>query len=261
MHLSVLLTSLPVPFEPAVRQVAELGFRHCDVLALADRPAAHREALAEAGLGVTCVSIGKDLTDGVTLDDPDIVRRRAALEETRRHIADAAQLGATHCYLIPGLIATPGGLACFAETCSLLADYAGQRMIRLLVEHIPGRALPTVADTLGWLTKLDHDNAQLLLDVGHCLISGEDPAQAVAQAGPRLGYVHLDDNDGIKDCHWPLLTGKLTEKSLRDCLAALVRIGYDNALTLELNAQNPDPVGALREGREIIRRLLPAVVG
>jgi sugar phosphate isomerase/epimerase len=261
MHLSVLLTSLPVPFEQAVGQVAALGFGHCDVLAHADRPAAHRDALAEAGLGVTCVSIGKDLADGVTLDDPDVGRRRAALEETRRHIADAAQLGATHCYLIPGLIATPAGLACFAEACSLLADYAGQRMVRLLVEHIPGRALPTVADTLAWLQQLDHANVQLLLDVGHCLISAEEPAQAIEQAGPRLGYVHLDDNDGSKDCHWPLLTGKLTEKSLRDGLTALVRFGYDGALTLELNAKNADPVGALREGREIIRRFLPSVAG
>ena len=56
--------------------------------------------------------------------------------------------------------------------------------------------MPTAAATLAWLSKVDHDNLFLLLDLGHCLISDEDPTQVIAQAGRRLGYVHLDDNDG-----------------------------------------------------------------
>ena len=30
-----------------------------------------------------------------------------------------------------------------------------------------------------------------------------------------LGYVHLDDNDGINDLHWSLLEGVMTDESLR----------------------------------------------
>lgn len=162
--------------------------------------------------------------------------------------------GATHAYLVPGLDASPAGLTRFAEACSLLADYAQQRMVRLCVEHVPGRALPTVAATRTWLEEIGHENLHLLVDLGHCLISREDPATVVQQAGPQLGFVHLDDNDGEQDCHWPLLTGKLTEDVLTGFLKALVASSYDGALTLELNPANADPVGALRQGKALIEK-------
>jgi sugar phosphate isomerase/epimerase len=255
MHLSVLLSSLPGEFESAVQRAAALGFRHVDVVALADRPAAHREALAETGLLVCCAAVGRGLPDGYALDAANPRVRHAALQQVQQQIADAAQLGATHCYIVPGMDAGAEGRQRFADACGCLADFAAGRMVRLGVEHVPGRALPTAAAALVWLKEAGHDNLFLLLDVGHCLISGEDPVAAVAQAGSRLGYVHLDDNDGIGDLHWPLLTGRLTEGVLRSFLAALVANGYDGALTLELSPRNADPVGALAQGKELLERL------
>lgn len=260
MDLTALLPSLPLPFEEAVRRLAGLGFPQVDVLGLPERPSIHYDALAETGLRVRCSSIGKNLANACTLDMADVGCRRAALEETRRHILDAARLGATHCYLVPGLDDSADGLARFADACVLLADYAAERMIRLCVEHIPGRALPTVAGTLDWLERVGHANLFLLLDVGHCLISGEDPAVAATRAGPRLGYVHLDDNDGVRDVHWPLFTGRLTETTLRTFLETLPRIGYDGPLCLELNPENADPVAALSDGRDwLLKRQAAAV--
>src|SRR5262249_6550514 len=148
MYLSALATSLPLDFESALRQLAELDFRYVDVVALGDRPSAHREALAETGLLVSCASLGRGLADGQVLDAPAVAVRRATVEAVKRQIDDAARLGATSCYLVPGLDARPEGLARFSDACTLLADYAGRRMIDLCVEHIPGRALPTVAATL-----------------------------------------------------------------------------------------------------------------
>ena len=43
-------------------------------------------------------------------------------------------------------------------------------------------------------------------------MSGEDPEAVIANAGDRLGYVHLDDNDGLSDLHWSLLEGVMTEE-------------------------------------------------
>src|SRR5262249_3391681 len=98
--------------------------------------------------------------------------------------------------LVPGSDRSTTALSCFAEGCALLADYAYARMLRLCIEHVPGRALPTAAKTLDWLERVGHPRLGMLLDVGHCLISGEDAASIVRQARGRLGYVHLDDNDG-----------------------------------------------------------------
>jgi sugar phosphate isomerase/epimerase len=96
----------------------------------------------------------------------------------------------------------------------------------------------------------------LLLDVGHCLNSGEAAAAVVRRAGDRLGYVHLDDNDGAGDLHWPLLTGRLTSQQLADTMTALRTIGYRGALSLELNPMNPEPAEALRDGKRIVEQVI-----
>ena len=256
--ISAMLTSLPLPFEKAVRTCADLGFTHVDIVALADRPAMHREALADAGVLVACASVGRGLPEGVSLDAAPVEARRTALDLMKWQVADAAQLGATHAYVIPGLDASPEALERFAEGCSLLATYAAGRMVRLCIEHIPGRALPTVAATLAWLDRLNHDHLFLLLDIGHCLISGEDAPDAVVQVGSRLGYVHLDDNDGLGDLHWALLKGRLTEEDLRQFLSALQLNHYRGPVALELNAELPDPVSALADGKQLISRLAAA---
>jgi sugar phosphate isomerase/epimerase len=132
-------------------------------------------------------------------------------------------------------------------------------MVRLCVEPIPGRALATARDTLDWLGRIDPPNLGLLLDVGHCLISGEDPAAVARAAGPRLGYVHLDDNDGMSDLHWPLLTGKLTPRHLEELAAALRSIGYRGGLALELDARHADPEAALGAGKGIVEQVFGGV--
>ncbi|HEY7313412.1 MAG TPA: sugar phosphate isomerase/epimerase [Gemmataceae bacterium] len=254
--LSAFATSLPGEFAAVLSRIAALGFTHVDLVAEIDRPAGQLEALADSGLLVSCMALGRNLPPGHTLDAADVGVRRATLTLLQRQLADAARLGATTAYLVPGLEAGETALTCFADGCALLADDAAACMVRLCVEHVPGRALPTVARTLDWLERVGHDRLAMLLDVGHCLISGEDAAAAIQQAGERLGYVHLDDNDGVGDLHWPLLSGRLTRRQLADAMAALRTIEYRGALALELNPANPQPDDALREGKEIVERTI-----
>jgi sugar phosphate isomerase/epimerase len=246
MQLAAMLTSLPLDFAPALRVVRDLGYTHVDVIGQTDRPADHLDALADSGLLVSCASVGRGLPDGAALDAVDVAARRVAVEHVQRQIADAARLGATCCYVVAGY----GHLDAFADSCAALADFAAGRMLRLCVEHLPGRTLPTVAATLPWLRRVGHDNLYLLLDVGHCLISDEDPAHSIVQAGDRLGYVHLDDNDSVGDLHWPLLTGRLTSDMLDAVLTVLE--DADCGVALELNPRNPDPVRALADGRKLV---------
>src|SRR5438270_12654164 len=142
MHLSAMLTSLPLPFAAAARAARDLGFDRVDVVARADRDAADAEALADTGLLVSCAAVGRGLPAGQALDAAAVEARRAALAALERQVADAARLGATHCYLVPPADPGPAGLERFGEACGLLADYAAGRMVRLCVEPVPGRALP-----------------------------------------------------------------------------------------------------------------------
>jgi sugar phosphate isomerase/epimerase len=254
--LAAFLTSLPLDFAEAVRQAAELGFTHVDVVALTERPAAHLDALADAGVMVSCAALGRGLPDGHSLDAADVAVRRATLDALRQQVADAARLGATRAYLVPSMRNDPASLARFAEGCDLLADYAAGRMVRLCVEHVPGRALATADQTLAWLTALKHANLGLLLDVGHCLISGEDAAAVARRAGSMLVYLHFDDNDGVGDLHWPLLTGQLTRNHLQGLAVALRDIGYRGGMALELNPSAANARAALQESKRLAEELL-----
>jgi sugar phosphate isomerase/epimerase len=247
-----MLTSLPLSFEESVRAAAALGFTHVDVVALTERPAEHLEALADSGLLVSCAALGRGLPEGHTLDATSVEVRRAALDAVKRQVADAARLGATHGYVVPGTDGSADGLVRFADACRLLAAFAGQRMVRMCVEHVPGRALPTAAGTLAWLKELAVDNLALLLDVGHCLITQEDPATVIARAGSRLGYIHFDDNDGVGDLHWPLLEGRLRQEMLAEVIAALRAAHYQAALALELNPNHGVPAEALARGKALL---------
>jgi sugar phosphate isomerase/epimerase len=254
MMLSALQPSLPGGFAETLEQIAALGFRFIDLVGRSERPPEELEALAETGLAVRCVSLGRRLPAGRSLSAPDLRVRRAVLDEMKREIADAARLGATCCYLVPGV--GTEGLPFFGEACEILADFAASRMLRLCVEHFPGRALASCAATLEWLERLGHPNLGLLLDVGHCLISEEDPTQMVVRAGDRLGYVHLDDNDSVGDFHWPLLTGRLTEEMLEAMLTVLQPDEFTGGIALELNPANADPLWALGQSKAIVERIV-----
>jgi sugar phosphate isomerase/epimerase len=255
-YLSALLTSLPSDFASSIRTLRTLGFTHVDLVALADRPDEHLEVLAESGLIVSCGALGRNLPEGCTLDTLSVQDRRRALEEMQRQIADIAHLGGTCAYIVPTKDASVAAVARFSEACGLLAEYAGGRMVRLSIEHFPGTALPSAAAVLDFVDRVGQPNLGLLLDVGHCLLSREDAAAVVRRARDRLFYVHLDDNDGVADLHWPLLAGRLTEESLRATLAALREQGYAGGMALELRAENAEPAEALRKGRELLARLL-----
>ena len=257
MYLSALLTSLPLEFESGVRELAALGFTYVDLVGLTKRPEKHLDVLAESGLVISCGAIGRGLPEGCTLDAPLVALRRRAVEEMQRQITDIARLGGRYGYILPGREGGVEAMTRFAEACALLADFAGGRMVRLCLEHSPATALFSAADTLAWLERTGHENLGLLLDVGHCLLSGEDPATVVARAKDRLFYVHLDDNDGVGDMHWPLLTGRLTEEMLRATLASLAVQGYAGGLALELRAENVEPAEGLRRGRQLLESLAP----
>ena len=222
------------------------------------RPADERESLADSGLIVSCAALGRGLPDGQTLDAESLAPRKAALDAYKRHLDDAALLGATTAYLVPGLGTTADDRLRFTDACRLLADHAAARMIRLCVEHVPGRALAEVHQVVDWLHEIGHPNLYLLLDVGHCLLTQESAADAVHTAAGRLGHVHLEDNDGARDLHLPLLAGKLVEDDLRRVVAALGTRGYDGGVSLELSPENPQPREGVRTSKAILDRILSA---
>ena len=233
--------------------IAQAGLRHIDHRPFDFRSAESRRLISDLELTPACMATGFGMPDGAALDADDTDARTAAVEHTRRALEYAHETGIRRAYLLPGEEGDAVSLNRYDESVSSLADTAARYGIILCIEHFPGKALPTVRGTLDYISKLGHDNLYLLFDIGHAQISKEDPAEAVAKAGDRLGYFHLDDNDGRSDLHWALLDGVLTGDVLRNTLATLDHIGYDGPVSLEMNPGLPDPLAAIEDGFRLVR--------
>lgn len=247
MELSCCAWALTGSEEDALTALAAIGFRSIDVQAKTFVSPASRARLDDLGLSVSCLALSFNMEESAALDGATPAAQRAALDHCREALDHAAALGASTAYIVPGDDAAT--LPRFGAALGQVADFAAERAIRVGVEHFPGKALPTAAATLAYLSRLNHPNLYLLLDTGHLQMAGEDPATVIAAAGDRLGYVHLDDNDGKADLHWPLLAGVLTEEALAATFAALARSAYDGPASIELSPQLLDPGAALAQSR------------
>ena len=247
--------ALEGPVNETLVQLAEIGLASVDV-----RPSTLREAEARAlvrnlGLEVGCVALSHEMPEGATLDSVEAGPVEAAMAHLFAGLDQAANLGASHAYVVPDAPVDGDSLERCAAVLPGLADYARAAGARLCVEHFPGTALPTVAATLDFLDRLGHDNLYLLFDIGHAQMSGEDPAEVLPAAGPRLGYVHLDDNDGAGDLHLALTDGVQTRESLASLFETLDRVGYDGPVSLEMSPNLPDVPDAIRRGFDLVAGL------
>ena len=237
-----------------LRQARALGFDWIDIQPTHLRTLESRLLAQELDLRVSCLGASFGLPAGAALDHDQQAQRQAAVDHVARSIAQAARLAADTAYLVPGKDGSDAALARFSDSLTELAERAAEHGVKLALEHFPGTALPTASQTLEFIRRSGHDNLYILLDTGHLQMSGEEPASAILNAADRLGYIHFDDNDGLSDLHWALLDGVMTEESLAATLQALAAIGYQGALSLELNPGLPQPARALSESRDLLLR-------
>ena len=239
----------------ALTAIAQAGLRHIDHRPFDFQSAESRRLISDLELTPTCMATGFGMPEGAALDAANAGARDAAIEHTRHALEYAHETGIRRAYLLPGESGDAESLSRYGESVTGLAGVAAGYGIKLCIEHFPEKALATVWDTVDYIERLGHENLYLLFDIGHALISKEDPAESVAQAGDRLGYFHLDDNDGVSDLHWALCDGVLTRDVLQRTLAALGRIGYDGPVSLEMNPGLTDPLAAIENGFRLVRAL------
>jgi len=237
-----------------LRQVRDLGFDWIDIQPGQLQTLESQLLAQELGLRIACVGATFGLPAGAALDHPQRAPRQSAIAHCQRAIEIAARGGAEVVYVVPGAAAGLAALERYAAALVRLAEAAQAQGLKLALEHFPGRALASAGETLEFIRQVGHDNLYLLYDSGHIQISGEDPPAVIHNAGDRLAYVHFDDNDGLRDLHWPLLQGVMDEAALFATLKALQAIGYDGALSLELSPSLPQPAAALRDSRDILLR-------
>ena len=252
LAVSACAWALPQLPHAALQRIRSAGFELADVRPDSWAGLRAAEDVEVHGLRIACVGLGPaTMAPGVSLDllaAPDSGR---VLPYLAGALERGSRLGARRAYVTTPS-APPADAASYARAMARLADIAAQLGIKLCVEPSPGRALGTAAEALRFVETVGHDNLYTLLDLGHCLLTGEDPALAVRDAGDRIGYVHIDDNDGRTDCHWPLFQGVLTPPVLESMLDALLAVGYDGPVAIELAKGLARPLAGLVAARDVL---------
>lgn len=236
-------------------QLADVGFRTIDIKEESFRSPESLALIKELGLTIHCISGSFSIPQGTSLDHADAISRAQAVRAIQATIERAADVGASAAYVIPGEDSSHDALIRYTDSITYLADRAAELGQKMLIEHFPGKALPTIAGTLDYLRDLSHPNLYLLFDIGHAQLSNEEIHASIIAAGPLLGYVHLDDNDGQDDLHWGLLDGVMTKPSLQSAFDALEQIGYSGPASLELHWELPDPLDAIQRSWDVLQTL------
>jgi sugar phosphate isomerase/epimerase len=130
-----------------------------------------------------------------------------------------------------------------AESLRICADYAGEKNIRLALEHFPFGLINTVDATVKIVNQVKSNNLGILIDTGHLNITGEDPAVSVEKAKKFLVHVHINNNDGIHDLHYPPYNGTLKKDDFFSFINALKQINYQGYYSFEI-VTAPDPFDA-----------------
>jgi len=140
-----------------------------------------------------------------------------------------------------------------------LCDFALAHEVRLALEpadRYETDLVQTTEQALRLLAEVGRDNLGVVLDVGHCHVVGEAPAEAarrLASAG-ALFHIHVDDNYGERDQHLVPGDGNIDFAAF---VAALREVGYDGFLTAELGWDYTlDPDLAARRTAAYLQTLL-----
>ena len=179
-----------------------------------------RELLAECGMAATA-SLGLSLEADINSEDGEVVRRGNEL--LRAALGATAQFGASH---MTGVIysaldkypspPTPGARKNCVESLRSLAAEAADLGVTLGIEAV-NRYESNLVNTLAQACELIEDigapNVVVHADAYHMHIEEESMQRAVADAGKRLGYVHIGESHrgylGSGQCDFDALFGAL----------------------------------------------------
>jgi sugar phosphate isomerase/epimerase len=208
------------------------------------------------GLGIAAVGTGAGMVKhGLSLTDPSLEKRIAALDFLERMIAFGGQLGAPA--ILGSMQGKWGGEVSRDQALEWLADalrIAGNTAAKYNVPFIyePLNRYETnhinrLADGAEYIEAHSLENIVLLADLFHMNIEETDPAAAIRAAGKHVGHVHYADSNRR--------AMGLGHTDPAPIVAALKEIGYTGHLSAEI-LPLPDPLTAAQQTILSIRSVI-----
>jgi protein FrlC len=260
------------PILDAISLIAEAGYEGIDIWG--GRPHVYRKDFSPSELRAirrTIEERGLDVPSLMpafyryphSLSSSNETVRLDSIEYVRQCMDNAAALGAQTLLIVPGhsLFGQDpmDARQRMMDSIDAVCRYSQQYEFRLGIEPA-NKAVTDLVNTAGdakrIIQELGYPHLGVVIDTGHVHLSAETPEQAAKTLGPLLLQVHVNDNDGMRQQN--LIPGEGTF-DFRGFLAILNGAGYNGFLSLELGWDYTlDPLPAVRESRERLRRMLKA---
>ena len=141
----------------------------------------------------------------------------------------------------------------FEKSMTTVLDRADKIGVNVGIECEPGLFIEYVAELKEWIDKLGSDRLGANLDVGHSHVMGESLPEVLAMLKRRIWNMHVEDLPGKKHYHMIPGEGTYDWAALK---RALVEIGYDRYLTVELYTQTDEPQRAAEKSFAFLSKWL-----
>ncbi len=208
------------------------------------------------GLGIAAVGTGAGMVKhGLSLTDPSLEKRVAALDFLEQMIAFGGQLGAPA--ILGSMQGKHGGEASKDQALEWLADalhIAGKAAAKYNVPFIyeplnryETNLINRLTDGADFIEANSLENIVLLADLFHMNIEEADLAASIRAAGKHVGHVHYADSN-----RRAMGLGHTDPKPI---VAALREINYTGHLSAEI-LPLPDPKSAATQTIQSIRSVL-----
>jgi sugar phosphate isomerase/epimerase len=241
--------SRAVPLTRAFRYLSAAGCTSVEIAAMPaylSRGRQIAESARASGLDVTAVGLGVPFIRDpkLSLHSRDGSVRRESVRYVSRSIDLASGLGARIVYVC-SVRKEQGAskkevLGSFEDSLRTCVEYAEKTGVILAIEQFPLGEIQTFEAASRVVAEINSKSFGVLLDTGHLAISGEAIDEAVIRSKRILKHVHINNNDGLSDLHWPPQRGKLTREDFRSFFLRLSESGYEGRASVEL--VNPRPI-------------------
>lgn len=215
------------------------------------------KSLAQShGLGIAAVGTGAGMVKhGLSLTDPSLEKRVAALDFLEQMIAFGGQLGAPA--ILGSMQGKHGGNVSKEQALEWLADalrIAGNTAAKYNVPFIyeplnryETNLINRLADGADFIEAHSLENIVLLADLFHMNIEEIDLAASIRAAGKHIGHVHYADSNRR--------AMGLGHSDPKPIIAALREISYTGHLSAEIFPL-PDPLTAAQQTIQSIRSVI-----
>ncbi|MEM3590812.1 MAG: sugar phosphate isomerase/epimerase [Candidatus Bathyarchaeia archaeon] len=144
---------------------------------------------------------------------------------------------------------------CLKEVCSYRSDVR----ISLEYKRREPRANIYISDigrALWVCEKVGAENLGVTVDIGHSLLAGENPAEAICLAAQeeRLFSVHLNDN--FRDWDWDLIPASINFWHFIESLAWMIKVGYSEWIFMDVYPSRVDPAKAISRSIRNVRGIV-----